>query len=60
LKGDTIDAVAKPRGLANVLIEVRQDLIATKEAAEAWADRLARLLAPLLREGDRKSRAAPM
>jgi predicted N-formylglutamate amidohydrolase len=27
---------------------VRQDLIATKEDAEAWADRLARLLAPIL------------
>jgi len=54
LKGDTIDAVAKPRGLANVLIEVRQDLIATKEAAEAWGDRLARLLAPLLHEGLRR------
>ncbi len=59
LKGDTIDAVAKPHGLANVLIEVRQDLIATKEAAEAWGDRLARLLAPLLREGVCKPLAAP-
>jgi predicted N-formylglutamate amidohydrolase len=58
LRGDTIDAVAKPRGLANVLIEVRQDLIATKEAAEAWGDRLARLLAPLLREDIRQPRKA--
>jgi predicted N-formylglutamate amidohydrolase len=56
LKGDTIDAVAKPRGLANVLIEVRQDLIATEAAAQAWGDRLARLLAPLLHEDARKPR----
>jgi predicted N-formylglutamate amidohydrolase len=48
LAGDTIDAVATSRGLSNVLIEVRQDLIATPEAAEAWADRLARILAPIL------------
>jgi predicted N-formylglutamate amidohydrolase len=54
LKGDTIDAVAKPRGLANVLIEVRQDLMATEDAAQAWGDRLARLLAPLLHEELRK------
>ena len=44
LKGDTIDAVAHARGLLNVLIEVRQDLVGTPDAAEAWADRLARLL----------------
>jgi hypothetical protein len=30
------------------LIEVRQDLIATEGEAEAWADRLARLLTPIL------------
>ena len=54
LAGDTIDSVAKPRGLANVLIEVRQDLIATQAAAEAWADRLARLIAPLLHPDARR------
>jgi predicted N-formylglutamate amidohydrolase len=48
LEGDTIDAIATERGLANALIEVRQDLIATQEDAEAWADRLARLLEPIL------------
>ena len=48
LAGDTIDAIATSRGLSNALIEVRQDLIATPEGAEAWADRLARLVAPLL------------
>ncbi|HLJ70654.1 MAG TPA: N-formylglutamate amidohydrolase [Roseiarcus sp.] len=48
LAGDTIDAVATARGLANALIEIRQDLIATEPDAEAWAARLARLIAPIL------------
>jgi predicted N-formylglutamate amidohydrolase len=48
LAGDTIDAIATARGLANALIEVRQDLIATESGAHAWAERLARLLAPIL------------
>ena len=48
LAGDTIDAVATARGLANALIEVRQDLIAEPAGAAAWADRFARLLKPIL------------
>ena len=48
LAGDTIDAVATARGLANALIEVRQDLIDETVAATAWADRFARLLKPIL------------
>jgi predicted N-formylglutamate amidohydrolase len=48
LPGDTIDSHATRRGLANVLIEVRQDLMATEETAVAWGARLARLLRPLL------------
>ena len=48
LVGDTIDEVSTARGLANALIEVRQDLIATQNDAEAWATRLARMIAPLL------------
>jgi predicted N-formylglutamate amidohydrolase len=48
LEGDTIDDVATARGLANALIEVRQDLIATEPDAQAWAERLARLLRPIL------------
>jgi len=48
LAGDTIDSFATRRGLSNVLIEVRQDLIATQEDAESWADRLADLLIPLI------------
>jgi predicted N-formylglutamate amidohydrolase len=48
LAGDTIDAVATGRGLANALIEIRQDLIADAPGAFAWADRFARLLKPIL------------
>jgi predicted N-formylglutamate amidohydrolase len=55
LPGDTIDAIATPRGLANVLIELRQDLIAEKRHALDWAARLARLMRPILADG--KTRA---
>jgi predicted N-formylglutamate amidohydrolase len=48
LVGDTLDEEVTRRGLAGLLIETRQDLIDTQEKAEAWADRLARLLRPLL------------
>jgi predicted N-formylglutamate amidohydrolase len=47
LAGDTVDRHAAIRGLANALIEIRQDLIASGEGAEEWADRFARLLKPL-------------
>ena len=55
LAGDTIDAIATSRGLANALIEIRQDLITEKKHAEAWAERIARILRPAL--ADRRSRA---
>jgi predicted N-formylglutamate amidohydrolase len=52
LPGDTMDTHATRNGYANVLIEVRQDLIATDTDAEAWGQRLARLLRPILRRPD--------
>jgi predicted N-formylglutamate amidohydrolase len=52
LKGDTLDAEVTRRGLAGCLVELRQDLIAEPEQAHAWADRLAELLAPILRRAD--------
>ena len=52
LAGDTIDAVATAGGLANALIEIRQDLIANPAGALAWAERLARLLKPILARAD--------
>jgi predicted N-formylglutamate amidohydrolase len=54
LSGDTVDAVATARGLANALIEIRQDLIAKPQGALAWAERFARLLKPIL--ADRAAR----
>lgn len=48
LQGDTLHDQVTRRGLAGVLIETRQDLVDTVEKAEAWADRLADVLAPLL------------
>jgi predicted N-formylglutamate amidohydrolase len=48
LSGDTLDRHATRRGLANALIEIRQDLVAGEAGAEAWAERFARLLRPLL------------
>jgi predicted N-formylglutamate amidohydrolase len=50
LAGDTVDRHATIRGLANALIEIRQDLISAETGAEEWADRFARLLGPLLEE----------
>ena len=47
-----MDTHATRRGLANVLIEVRQDLIADEASASAWGVRLARLLAPVLARPD--------
>jgi predicted N-formylglutamate amidohydrolase len=47
LAGDTVDRHATARGLANALIEVRQDLIDSDEGAGEWAERFARLLRPL-------------
>ncbi|WP_114946467.1 N-formylglutamate amidohydrolase [Microvirga calopogonii] len=47
LAGDTVDRHATVRGLANALIEIRQDLISSDEGAEEWAERFARLLEPL-------------
>lgn len=55
LAGDTIDAIATSRGLANALIEIRQDLITEGKSAQAWAERIARLLRPIL--ADPRSRA---
>jgi predicted N-formylglutamate amidohydrolase len=54
LAGDTIDEIATSRGLANALIEIRQDLIADRKSAAAWAERIGRLLGPII--ADRRSR----
>ncbi len=46
--GHTMHSHATPRGLANVLVEVRQDLIDTHHGADAWAGLLAQVLRELL------------
>jgi predicted N-formylglutamate amidohydrolase len=48
--GYTVETHAMARGLANALIEVRQDLIADPAGADAWADRLAAALQTALAE----------
>jgi predicted N-formylglutamate amidohydrolase len=52
LPGDTLDAEVAPRGLAGLLIEIRQDLVADPLQAVGWADRLADVLAPILARPD--------
>jgi predicted N-formylglutamate amidohydrolase len=48
LRGDTLDRHAAPRGLAAVVLELRQDLLLHDQEAAAWGRRLAGLAAPLL------------
>jgi predicted N-formylglutamate amidohydrolase len=52
LAGDTIDQHATMRGLPNALIEVRQDLIADEDGVALWAEKLTRLLKPIIAEPD--------
>ena len=48
LRGDTLDEEVTRLGLAGLLIEIRQDLVGTEGEATAFAERLARLLRPVL------------
>jgi len=48
----TIDTHAEPAGLPHVGIEIRQDLIDTREKADHWAGILAQALAPTLAGAD--------
>ncbi len=58
--GYTTQTHADARGLANVLIEVRQDLIDTHHGAREWADLLGRVLKEILRDPELyKAKAAP-
>ncbi|MBZ6077367.1 N-formylglutamate amidohydrolase [Microvirga puerhi] len=57
LLGDTVDRHATRRGLASALIEIRQDLIAAEKGQEEWAERFARLLAPLAADEARRQPA---
>lgn len=46
--GHTVEEHALPRGLPNVLLEFRQDLVTNEEDAHRWADRIAGPLLDLL------------
>jgi predicted N-formylglutamate amidohydrolase len=48
LAGDTLNEEVTRRGLAGLLIEIRQDLVNTEMAANAWAERLASVLRQVL------------
>lgn len=48
LKGDSMYDLSTRRGLPGALIEIRQDLLATPGQCDAWAERLARVLPPVL------------
>lgn len=48
LKGDTLYDEVTKRGLAGLLIEIRQDLVDTIDKAQAFADLLAQTLRPIL------------
>ncbi|MGL4634345.1 MAG: N-formylglutamate amidohydrolase [Beijerinckiaceae bacterium] len=52
LEGDTMARHCIHRGLAHILIEVRQDLIANDRDARRWGQRLADDLLPLLQRSD--------
>lgn len=46
----TIDHHAESRGWPHICIEIRQDLVADRAGASGWADRLARMLDPILED----------
>ena len=48
LEGDTLHEHGTQRGLAHVLVEFRQDLVADGKGVAEWADRLGDALAPVL------------
>lgn len=52
LRGDTMFRHAIVNGFAHVLIEIRQDLIATQAGADEWAKRLAPMLDAINRRPD--------
>jgi predicted N-formylglutamate amidohydrolase len=48
LEGDTMYHHGTMRGLPHMLVEIRQDLVADAAGEAAWAERLARVLRPIL------------
>jgi predicted N-formylglutamate amidohydrolase len=58
LPGDAVDRHALSHGRHNTLIELRNDLIATPEAQQDWAARLAPVLRAALREAESQNNPA--
>lgn len=56
LRGDTLDEEVTRHGIAGLLIEVRQDLLATSPAIEAIADRIAPVLTAVAADPDLHAR----
>ncbi len=48
LRGDTLDEEVTRRGIAGLLVEVRQDLIVDPRAAESMGEKLADVLGPVI------------
>jgi predicted N-formylglutamate amidohydrolase len=48
LEGDTLDVHATARGLADALIEIRQDLVSDAAGVAEWIERLAVMLADII------------
>jgi predicted N-formylglutamate amidohydrolase len=50
LEGDTLNVHGTGRGLAHVLIEIRQDLIATQSGVDEWVGRLSQAVKPAMKD----------
>ena len=48
LEGDTLNTHGTRAGLPHALIEVRQDLIATKTGVDDWVERVAKVIEPIM------------
>ena len=48
LPGDTMNVHGTGRGIAHALIEIRQDLIATKSGVDEWCERVARVVEAIM------------
>ena len=51
LEGDTLNTHGTRPGLPHALIEVRQDLVATKTGVDEWVERVARVIEPIMNAG---------
>jgi len=52
LEGDTMYQHGTVRGLPHMLVEIRQDLVSNEGNEAAWAERLARILRPILADAE--------